>query len=226
VLPLLYVARLDLSEEARLPFAEWYGRRHAPDVVGAGFLSAATFRALRGNPSVCNIYELRDLDAFGPAYQQARAADEEGARMRTMVSDQRLAVYEQLVARGVIDDGDESPRWRTAVLAPLLVAFRFSATIDQDVLDWYHQEEAGRMAAEPGCLSVRLGRQVDAGLVHVDSARWSVVAEYANQASALRAADGDDLRSRHERALGEVTATSLHVLLRHFTLHNPDGWQA
>jgi hypothetical protein len=81
--------------------------------------------------------------------------------------------------------------------------------------------------AGPGCLSVRLGRQIDAGRPNLDRRRWSVLAEWANQASALAWADTEpDVTTRHEAALGELIEPSLHVLGRRSGLHHLDAWQA
>jgi Antibiotic biosynthesis monooxygenase len=228
VLPLLYVSRLDLAEDAGPSFAAWYTRRHAPDLVGAGFLSVSSFRAVRGAPGVCNLYELRDLGAFGPAYQQARAADDEGVRVGERASNQSLAVYEQVVTTGVADDGGTEPRWSTALLAPVITTLRFSVDAgDEEVLDWYRASEAARIAAVPGCISVRVGRQIEAGRPNVDRRRWSVFAEWANQASALRWADTETaVTTGPEGALGEVIEPSLHVLGRRSVLHHLHAWQA
>jgi hypothetical protein len=227
VLPLLYVSRLDLPEDARDSFAGWYLRRHAPDLIGAGFLSVSSFHAFRGAPSVCNLYELRNLDAFGPGYQRARSSDTDSARVGQSATNQSLAVYEQVVTVGVDHDARAEPQWTSAVLAPVITTFRFSVgAIDDDVTDWYRARAAARIAIVPGCLAVRLGRQIDAGRPHADPRRWSVFAEWANLGSALRWEDtrAEVIRNNRE-ALGEIIEPSLNVLGRRSVLHHLDAWQ-
>jgi hypothetical protein len=131
------------------------------------------------------------------------------------------------VTKGVTDTDGEGLQWRSAVLAPVVTTFRFSVdAVDDDVHDWYRTTGAAQMAAAPGCLSVRLGRQVDAERPIVDPRRWSVFAEWANQASALGWADAEtEVVEGHEAALGQVIDPSLHVLRRHGVLHHPDLWQ-
>lgn len=226
MLPLLYVSRLDVADGGRAAFAEWYSRRHAPDLVGAGFLSVSSFRAVRGEPWVCNVYELPDLDAFGPAYQQARASDDEGLEVQKSSSNQSLAVYEQVLSYGFEDDGGGSPRWRSAMLSPVMGTFRFSAQADDDqVLGWYRTVGAPRVGRAADCLSVRLGRQVDAGRPNVDPRRWSLFVEWANVTSALRWAEDATAETGGNQAVG-VLDPSLHVLRRHSMLHHPDAWHA
>jgi hypothetical protein len=216
MLPLLYVSRLDLPDGAEPAFAEWYTRRHAPDLVAAGFLSVSSFRAVQGSPRVCNIYEIRDLDAFGPAYEQARAADTEGPRATEAASDRSLAVYEQLVTGGVAG-GSSGPDWRSAMVAPVVTTLRFSATADEQVLDWSREREVGRILSMPGSLSVRLGRQVDAGRPNADPRPWCLFAEWANRAAGTAWA---------QNAPGELVDPSIHVLERRSVLHHLDAWRA
>jgi hypothetical protein len=226
VLPLLYVSRFDLAHDAADSFAHWYSQRHAWDLVGAGFLSVSSFRALRGAPWVCNLYELHDIGAFGPAYQQAQASDGAGAGVRLAVSNQSLAVYEQIVTLGVVDDGTDLARWGSALLAPVVTTLRFSTSAsDEEVAAWYREGEEARHATARGCLSVRVGRQIDAGRPNVDPRRWSVIAEWANRGAAIKWADSEpDVLRTHTAALGELTDASLDVLLRQSVLHHPDAW--
>jgi hypothetical protein len=216
MLPLLYVSRLDLPDGAEPAFAEWYTRKHAPDLVAAGFLSVSSFRAVQGSPRVCNLYELRDLDAFGPAYEEARAADTEGPQTTEGATDRSLAVYEQLVTGGV-PAGGSGPQWRTAIVAPVVTTLRFSATDDEGVLEWCRGQELGRIMAMPGSLSVRLGRQVDAGRPDVDPRRWCLFAEWANLAAGTAWA---------QTTPGELFDPSIHVLERRSVLHHMDAWEA
>jgi hypothetical protein len=224
-LPLLYVSRLDVREEGKAPFEAWYSRRHAPDLIGVGFLSVSSFRAVRGAPEVCNLYELRDVDAFGEAYVRVRADDEESARLQQNSFNGTLAVHEQVVACGV-DSGDgPGPRWVAAVTAPVLGTVLFSSAADDDEVVGFYEGELARLVAEGGAVSARLGRQVDAGRPNREPRPWSAFVEWANLADAGAWADADPVDA-HVAALGSVAGEEplLHVLRRVFTRANPEAW--
>jgi hypothetical protein len=223
MLPLLYVSRLDVTEDGKAPFAEWYARRHAPDLISVGFLSVSSFRAVRGKPEICNLYELRDLDAFGERYAQVRASDEEGARLQRNSFNGALAVYEQLAIAGPDIDEGPGPPWRTSLTAPVVSTLLFSADADDEVIAYYESGLA-RSITNSGALSGRLGRQVEAGRPNREPRRWSAFLEWANLADAVSWADSGVIDD-HLHALGPSHPPAvLHVMRREFTRANPHLW--
>jgi heme-degrading monooxygenase HmoA len=224
VLPLLYVSRLDYPPDGHDAFTGWYARRHAPDLVGAGFLSVSSFRAAEGSPWICNLYELQGLEGFGPAYQQARASDTEGAVLTTRSTNGSLAVYQQRATAGLPHPGaGPGPRWSDALVAPVVGTFRFGFD-DPDALEhWYRRDELARLANLPGCISARLGRQVDAGRPNRDPRPWSVFTEWANLTTGRAWVAAAVVEQ--DRALGEPSDVSIHLLRRQFALYHPEAWE-
>jgi hypothetical protein len=179
-----------------------------------------SFRAVRGSPEVCNLYELRDLDAFGDDYVRVRASDTESIRLQRNSFNGTLAVYEQVVTANVEPEETSLPGWRHSITAPVLSTLLFSAATDAEVISYYEVELASSIDKH-GALSGRLGCQVDAGRAKPEPRRWSTFLEWANLADALSWADSG-VAEEHSRAFGAPQIpTLLHVMRRDFTRANP-----
>ncbi len=73
--PFIYITRGQMPEDFEVKRKEWHRRKHAPDVVGLGFLSARAYSS-KTTPQNCNVYEIADLALFDdPAYMAMRKAD-------------------------------------------------------------------------------------------------------------------------------------------------------
>lgn len=73
--PFIYVTRGQMPEDFEIKRKAWHRSKHAPDVVGLGFLSARAYSG-QASPQNCNVYEIADLDLFeDPAYMAMRKAD-------------------------------------------------------------------------------------------------------------------------------------------------------
>jgi hypothetical protein len=225
-LPLLYVSRFDVSPDRTTPFRAWFSRRHAPDLLAAGFLSATLFEALSGSPRVCDLYELSDLSSFGPAYQAARAADDEEPSLPGTVTNQSRAVYRQVCTAGLPDTSGAGPHWTAALVAPVMATLRFSCVEnDRAVALWFQERELSALLARPGCLTARLGAQVEAGRPNREPRPWSLFTEWAYQDAALEWVAYDEASEQH-RDLGPLMRPSRHVLVRRQSAVNPQAWKA
>jgi hypothetical protein len=103
------------------------------------------------------------------------------------------------------------------MVAPVVTTLRFSATADEQVLDWCREREVDRILSMPGSISVRLGKQVDAGRLNVDPRPWCLFAEWANRAAGTAWA---------QTISGELVDPLIHVLERRSVLHHLDAWRA
>jgi hypothetical protein len=73
--PYIYITRGQMPEDFEIKRKAWHRSKHAPEVVGLGFLSARAYSG-RASPQNCNVYEIADLDLFqDPAYMALRKAD-------------------------------------------------------------------------------------------------------------------------------------------------------
>jgi len=73
--PYIYITRGQMPEDFEVKRKAWHRSKHAPDVVGLGFLSARAYSG-EATPQNCNVYEIADLGLFeDPAYMAMRKAD-------------------------------------------------------------------------------------------------------------------------------------------------------
>jgi hypothetical protein len=101
-------------------FLDWYRRRHLPDLVRAGFLSAHAFEAAEGGRRFVTVYE-QDHDVLGgEAYAGVRAADARLAANESQVRDLQKGTYRQAW-------------WSTATPAPPPIRRRWLSVLGVDV---------------------------------------------------------------------------------------------
>ena len=177
--PLIYLSRFDLDPGFVARYEEWYERRHAPDLLGIGFLAVAAYVAVAG-PGVCNVYEVPGLDAFGPAYEEVTAADSFRSQLSENVQHGARVVLEQVETRGV--------QAEARIAAPAIVVLDVDrGADDHGVVRWFEAEVGARLAALPEFVGVRLGRAVDAPVATPDGPGWYVVSEWATGEAATGA---------------------------------------
>jgi hypothetical protein len=103
--PFIYITRGQMPEDFEVKRKAWHRSKHAPDVVGLGFLSARAYSG-QAFPQNCNVYEIADLNLFeDPAYMAMRKADTFIPTVMDKFSYHSATFYKQTV----VLDGDGSP---------------------------------------------------------------------------------------------------------------------
>ena len=62
--PTIYTARSDVETANLARVEDWYARRHAPDLIRAGFYTAQVYYSEVGTPRICNLYEIPGPELF------------------------------------------------------------------------------------------------------------------------------------------------------------------
>src|SRR5262249_45069602 len=101
-LPTIYTARSEAPPEHQARVDDWYVRRHAPDLLRAGFYSVQVYHAEVGTPLVCNLYEIPGHDLFRTqAYRDVAAKDTEGPPLIALLTGRSDTAYDQRVTVGI-----------------------------------------------------------------------------------------------------------------------------
>src|SRR5262245_23847003 len=118
-LPTIYTARSSMRAEDRARVDDWYTRRHAPDLIAAGFYTVQVHESRVGSPLICNLYEIPGPELFvTPAYRAVAANDAEGPAVIGLLTDRSNTAYEQVWTAGVPRPaGDWSAGDRTGAVA-------------------------------------------------------------------------------------------------------------
>jgi len=139
---IVYVAELDLPEDARRDFFAWYAGRHAPDLHQAGFSTCTSYRAVEGGMAIVDLYETPRWEVLASeAYRRAGERDGYAAPLLAARTDFTHTVYAY------------HPRWPASRCAPLdadwvtLLRFGASEAAEAALLDWLEAEGAARFAA-------------------------------------------------------------------------------
>ena len=98
--PLIYIVRAELDADFVEPHHEWYARKHAPDVLGVGFLSARGYDATTA-PHMWNIYEVPNLDIFSlDIYNNMHKNDPFVALAIPKLQGRTVSVFTQVIIAG------------------------------------------------------------------------------------------------------------------------------
>jgi len=175
--PLIYMVRADLVEDFVHDHHVWYQRRHAPDVVAAGFWSARGYDS-PVTPHMWNIYEVPDVALFSSeAYTGSHKNDPFVAIAVTKLIGRTVSVYTQV---GAVDgEGKELTRIPT-IRGPGLTSLRFDTAADGAAVDsWFRERIVGSHVGVPGVRSIRLWEQREQHPKWASTEpRWSVGVEW------------------------------------------------
>ena len=229
-LPTIYTARSDVDAAHLARVEDWYARRHAPDLIRAGFYTAQAYYSEVGSPLVCNLYEIPGPELFlTPAYRDVAAKDTEGPAVIALLTSRSNTIYDQLLTVNVSSEG---PEWaaggRTgAVTATALSTLRFdlAETDEAALLDWYRVQEFPRLQGRGG---FRAGRVCRRGPPHPVAPsrdpRWFVINEWADITAAIADGTANEATGRVEAALkARVGSLAYNVSRRHFRLAQSAG---
>jgi hypothetical protein len=213
-LPTIYTARSDVEAAQRTRVEEWYARRHAPDLIRAGFHTAQVYYSDVGTPLVCNLYEIPGPALFQTqAYRDVAANDTEGPAVIALLTSRSNTIYDQVLTVGPPGVGVE---------ARCLTTLRFDLPAGEEaaLLDWYASEEFPRLQARPGFVAGRLCRQ---GPPHPTAPsrdpRWFVIHEWEEPAAALRDGTTAGAPARHGATFGDrVSRIAYNFGRRNFRL--------
>lgn len=138
----VYIVRMNVNEDRRHEFDEWYVRLHGPDVVlkVPGFVEARSYRTSTGPQRILSIYDITDPVILGtPEYHQMRADDPQGNDLRASgLSGSSLGIYSEMARspRTLGGGRRELPRFTTAYVTTM----RFNlvdATAADALIAWF-----------------------------------------------------------------------------------------
>jgi hypothetical protein len=233
--PLLYVVRMDVQPDFLARFVKWYDTRHAPDLIGSGFLSCSAYHSKVGGPLICNVYEVPDIGVFSSdAYVQVRKDDRQLMEdVIPRISNHSNTVYRQVAMHGVAARSANAISGRAsrslAVCAPVVSTLRFDCPAEQEseLCRWFAEVEAPRQSARSGYLRSRLAKQDGKHpLFPSKQPEWIAVTEWASTNEALRDGGADEVFARYRKVLPNATIASapFNVAGLSATLLNTDAW--
>jgi hypothetical protein len=226
-LPAIYTAGSDVDSAHLARVEDWYARRHAPDLIHAGFYTAQVYYSEVGSPRICNLYEIPGPELFlTVGYQNVAAKDTEGPEVIALLTSRSNTIYEQALTVNVplptLDLHWTRGGRIGGVMAPALSTVRFDApgVDDGAVVKWYRSREFPRLQGQHGFRAGRLCRQ---GPPHpVAPSRdpsWFVIDEWDDVNTALADGATQEVRARHEAGLqSRPIRFAYNVGRRHFRL--------
>ncbi len=206
--PLVYMVRADLVEDFIEEHHKWYERRHAPDVLAAGFWSARGYDS-PVTPHMWNIYEVPNVALFSSeAYTGSHKNDPFVAVAVTKLIGRTVSVYTQVLATSA--DGAALARIPT-VRGPGLTSLRFDTTADGAMAEaWFRAQVVKAHAGVAGVRTIRLWEQREAHPKWASAEpRWSVGVEWES-AAAIEAANGKG-KLQAAAADASIKATNVKV---------------
>jgi hypothetical protein len=224
-LPTIYTARSDVDAVHLARVEEWYARRHAPDLIRAGFYTAQVYYSEVGAPRICNLYEIPGPGLFQtPEYRDVAANDPDGPGVIALLTHRSNTIYDQVLTVNVpAGSPDPTPGIPAGgVTAPVISTVRVDLPVADDgaLLEWYRTREFPRLQDRPGFRAGRLCRQ---GPAHPTAPsrdpRWLVISEWDDVVAAMADGAVTDVMARHEAPFpGLLSRLSYNVGRRHFRL--------
>jgi len=224
-LPTIYTARSDVDPAHLARVEDWYARRHAPDLIRAGFYTAQVYHSVVGAPRVCNLYEIPGAGLFQTqAYRDVAAKDTDGPAVIALLTSRSNTIYDQVLTVNVpAVDVDWAAGGRAGgVVAPALSTVRFELpeADESALLEWYRSREFPRLQYLQG---FRAGRLCRRGPPHPVAAsrdpRWFVINEWESVMAVMADGTTKEALARHEAGFqGRLTRFAYNVGRRHFQL--------
>jgi hypothetical protein len=206
--PLIYIVRADMPDDFLDEHHEWYARKHAPDVVGAGFTSARGYDAPE-KPRMWNIYEVPSVAVFSSdTYNNSHKNDPFVAVAVTKLVGRTVSVYTQLACLGA-DRKSILPV--PTLYGPGLSLMRFDTEADAGkVGNWFNDAIVAKLPAASRPRTVRLWEQREQHPKWASTEpRWGVAAEWASD----REAEASGIRDILKAGAGDATVKATNVLV-------------
>ena len=111
----LYAVFFDVDTDVSERWLDWYTRRHAPDLLAAGFLAFHAYRAPGSSPEFATLWEQDSNVLETPAYAEARAGDADLPSHEGHLRGLRKGVYRQLAGAEGRPPPTLDGRWLTVL---------------------------------------------------------------------------------------------------------------
>lgn len=206
--PLIYIVRADMPDDFFDEHHDWYARKHAPDVVGAGFTSARGYDAPE-MPRMWNIYEVPSVAVFASdTYNNSHKNDPFVAVAVKKLVGRTVSVYTQLSCLG--NDGKDKGPIPT-LYGPGLSLMRFDTAADSaKVTAWFNTAIVAKLSAARRPRTIRLWEQREQHPKWASSEpRWGVAAEWESD----KEAEASGIREVLKSAAGDSTVKPSNVLV-------------
>lgn len=225
--PLIYTSRSDCELDYLEKKRQWNIHTHGPDLIEVGFYSVQCYQSEAGEPLLCNIYEIPDVDIFrSQAYADIASRDPQREEVMSKLSRRSNSIYEQVRTA--------NPPGRTPGLVPYPVgriaepwATTLRLDIDPDteaaLVEWYERTEFRRLGTVPGFRSGRLCRQSAAHpTAKSQDPRWLALLEWESRGAAEANGRAGEVIAHHEgRFPGRLSRVAHNLLTRIFRAVHP-----
>ena len=169
----IFLVYADIDAKHDKEFNDWYNTEHLPELLAVpGILSAARYKAVKGDPKYLAFYELENVGVLRTPAFSSRPRTPWGQRVSPSVIGSNLT---RIVGEQIFPDGIEMP---DRAMAAVLQIGRMSvpAEIDAEWNAWYNGEYIPGYRKVPGVLYARRYR------VHEGLSKYTTVYEFANTA--------------------------------------------
>lgn len=186
--PLIYIVRADLPDDFLDEHHAWYARKHAPDVVGAGFISARGYDS-PVVPKMWNIYEVSSVEVFkSDRYNNSHKNDPFVAVAVKKLIGRTVSVYTQ-VAGSNVDGKKLSPM--PTLYGPGLSSLRFDSEAGADAVNTWFKSVEKKLAGTKGLRTIRLWEQREQHPKWTSTEpRWTMACEWESD----KVAEAADIR--------------------------------
>lgn len=222
---LIYIVRANLPDDFLDEHHDWYARKHAPDVVGAGFTSARGYDSPIV-PKMWNIYEVPSVAVFASdAYNNSHKNDPFVAVAVKKLIGRTVSVYTQTACMGA--DGKKLPSVPT-LYGPGLSSLRFdSGASAADVESWFQETVVKKLVGSKGLKSIRLWEQREAHPKWASTEpRFTVAVEWESD----KAAEDAGVRKIMEAAVADpkvkANRAQTDVVQKRYGLMREDRFEA
>jgi hypothetical protein len=233
MLPLLYVVRMDVEPDYLDEFVKWYDTRHGPDLINTGFHSCNAYHARLGDPLICNVYEVPDVEIFSSdAYVAVRHNDTQlTEEVLNRINNRSNTTYEQVATAGIpqaaLGPGDRPSR-AGAVTAPVVSTLRLDidSSAEAAFRDWFIGSETSRIGSQAGLIRSRLARQHGKHPLFPSSQpEWIILSEWATLDEAIADGGAEDIEAKVQSAVpGATSNLTYNVAALSATLLNAGNW--